>query len=127
MAMLQREESKIMAQQSIEDRLAYLERKIAEYEAERTQSRDWAALRTEVKELSVRYQAHEEYVSDRLNDFEARVNARFDHVYTQLDELQTGQQELQVGFQELRAGQQALQSGQDQILAILTGKAKTND
>ncbi|SRR6266851_5416915 len=106
-----------MAQQSIEDRLAHLESKMAEYEAERAQMRALEALRTEVKELGVRYQAHEEYVSDRLNDFEAHVNTR-------LDVIEDNQNSR---FQELQAGQQALKSGQDQILAILTGKARTND
>jgi chromosome segregation ATPase len=123
-----------MAQQSIEDRLAYLESKIAEYEAERAQTRALEALRTEVRELSVRYQAHEEYVSDRLDTFEVHINTRLDVMEDQVQELRgdvqevrTGFQELQAGQQELRAGFQGLQSGQDQILAILTGKARTND
>jgi hypothetical protein len=79
-----------MAQQSIEERLAFLESKIAEYEAERAQMRTLERLRAGQSELR------------------------------EMTNLTEGQQEL-------RGGQHALQAGQDQILAILTGKAKGND
>ncbi len=113
-----------MAEQSIEDRLASLEKDSAERLASLEQEvRDLKAelakrlvlegLRADVQELQVRYGAHEEYVTDRLNDFEA-------HMTEQMNELKES-------VQEVRAGQQGLQAGQEQILAILTGKARTND
>jgi hypothetical protein len=109
-----------MAQQSIEERLAFLESKIAEYEAERAQMRTLERLRAGQSELREIFQAHQEYVTERLDTFESHITVRLDAVDNHLTNLTEGQQEL-------RGGQHALQAGQDQILAILTGKAKRND
>lgn len=117
-------EDGLMAKQSMEERLTSLEKQSAarltsleqevkELKAELAKRRTLEGLRTDVQELQVRYGAHEEYVTERLNDFEA-------HMTEQMNELKGN-------VQEVRAGQQGLQAGQEQILAILTGKAKTND
>ena len=127
-----------MAQHSTEDRLAALEQEVVELKQRFAERLSFEELRFEVKELQVRYQAHEEYVADRLDAFEEHVGTRLDLMTARLDtlednhnarfqELQVGQQELRGSVQELQAGQLALQSGQEQILAILTGRAKTND
>ncbi len=113
-----------MAEQSIEDRLtslekdsaerlASLEQQVKDLKAELAKRLILEGLRTDVQELQVRYGAHEEYVADRLNEFEG-------HVTEQINELKGS-------VQEVRVGQQALQAQGEQILAILTGKAKTND
>ena len=130
---------------STEERLAALEKEVVELKQQLTERLSFERLRTDVKELQVRYQAHEEYVTDRLNDFEEHVetrldlmttridvmednnNARFDAIESRLTTLAEGQQELQAGQIALQSGQLALQSGQEQILAILTGKARMND
>lgn len=113
-----------MAEQSIEERLtslekdsaerlASLEQEVQDLKTELAKRLVLEGLRADVQELQVRYGAHEEYVTDRLNDFEG-------HVTEQINELKSG-------VQEVRAGQQALQAQGEQILAILTGKARTND
>lgn len=142
--------------QSIEERLASLEKDAAERLAlleneaqalkqELARRRTLEGLRTDVQEIRARYQVHEEYVTERLNDFESHVMTRIDVVEdglsAKIQDLQTGQQDLRVGqddlrgsVQDLRAGQQALHSGQEalqvgqeQILAILASQARTND
>ena len=137
---------------STEERLAALEKEVVELKQQLTERLSFEGLRADVKELQVRYQAHEEYVTDRLNNFEEHVemrlnlmDMRLDAVATRLDTVEenlTGQlneqkaqlneqkaamEKLQEGQLALQEGQLALQSGQEQILAILTGKAKTND
>lgn len=130
---------------STEERLAALEKEVVELKQQLTERLSFERLRTDVKELQVRYQAHEEYLTDRLNDFEEHVDTRLnvtemrlDLMTTRLDTLEdnlTGQlneqkaaiEKLQEGQLALQEGQLALQSGQEQILAILTGKARTND
>lgn len=120
-----------MPKQSVEDRLASLEKEVTELKQELAKRRTLDGLRTDVQELQARYQAHEEYVTERLNDFEDHVTTRIDAVTTRIDvvedNLTAKLQGLQTSQQELRTGQEALQAGQEQILAILTGKAKTND
>lgn len=109
-----------MPEQSIEDRLTYLESKIAEYEAERTQARAIQGLRTDITELRAVFHAHEEYVTDRLNNFENNLT-------TQIKTVETDVKSLKEDIGTIKEGQQALAASQGQILAILTGKAKTND
>ncbi len=128
-----------MAQQSIEERLASLEHQIAELQAERAQMRELGALRTDVKALSLRYQAHEEYVSDRLNDFEDHIKVRIDVVEDNLTArldahtiaiqvLQEGQQEHKAAIENLAGSVRGLAVGQQQILDLLTGgKPKGHD
>ncbi len=120
-----------MAQQSIEERLAFLESKIAEYEAERAQMRTLERLRAGQSELREIFQAHQEYVTERLDTFESHITVRLDVLEdnhtARLDAVDNHLTNLTEGQQELRGGQHALQAGQDQILAILTGKAKRND
>jgi chromosome segregation ATPase len=138
-----------MAQQSIEerlaslekesaDRLASLEREVKELKQELAKRRTLEGLRADVQELQVRYQAHEEYVSDRLNELEGHLTTRMDvledNQNTRFQELQNGQQELQTGQQELQAGltglageAQGLAAGQQQILDLLRSKPRTND
>lgn len=43
------------------------------------------------------------------------------------EEMKSGQKNLEVRVGRVEEGLLALQAGQEQILAILTGKAKTND
>ena len=143
-----------MAQQSIEERLAFLESKIAEYEAERAQMRSLErVLRSGQSELRDIFQAHQEYVTNRLHNFETHITARLDvaedNNAARFAELQTGQLELRQGQQEhkiaiekLQIGQlehkvaienladevRGLAAGQQQILDLLTGgKPKKND
>jgi hypothetical protein len=107
----------IMTQQSIEDRLAIIEGKIAELEAERARLRTLSTLQVRQTELREMFDGLQEYVGDRMQTFEEHVNLRIDLV----EDNNTAR------FQELKSGQQTLQAGQEQILAILTGKPKTND
>ncbi len=123
-----------MAQQNIEERLASLEKdaarlaslekEVRELKQELAKRRTLEGLRTDVQELQVRYGAHEEYVTERLNDFEAHITTRMDVLE---QNLTTSQQALTNTVQGLQASQMTLQAGQEQILAILTGRAKTND
>jgi chromosome segregation ATPase len=126
-----------LEKQSVE-RLALLEQEVQDLKQELARWPTLEGLRTDVQELRARYQAHEEDVTERLNDFEGHVTTRMDvlegGLTAKIQDLQTGQmelrgsvQDLRAGQQELHSGQEALQAGQDQILAILTGKACTND
>ncbi len=131
-----------MAQQSIEerlaslekesaDRLASLEREVKELKQELAKRRTLEGLRADVQELQVRYQAHEEYVSDRLNELEGHLTTRMDvledNQNTRFQELQNGQQELQAGLTGLAGETQGLAAGQQQILDLLRSKPRTND
>ncbi len=141
-----------MTQQSTEDRLAALEKEVVELKQKLTERLSFEELRADVKklrtdqtELRLFFEAHEQYVTDRLNTFEEHITTRLDVLEDTYDtrlnavenqltklaegqqELQSGQLALQSGKLALQSGQLALQSGQDQILAILTGKAKPND
>lgn len=106
-----------MTQQSIEDRLAVIERKIAELEAERAQLRNLARLQVGQTELRAMFDGHQEYLSDRLETFENHITVRLD----------VAEDNNNARFQELQAGQNELRAGQQQILDILLGKPKTND
>jgi len=106
-----------MAQQSIEERLAFLESKIAEYEAERAQMRSLErVLRSGQSELRDIFQAHQEYVTNRLHNFETHITARLDvaedNNAARFAELQTGQLELRQGQQEHKIAIEKLQIGQ---------------
>jgi len=73
--------------------------------------------------LAVRIDA----VEDHLDAVESHLTARLDTVedhLTKLTEAVTSQKEA---IETLYIGQQSLIAGQEQILAILTGKPKTND
>ena len=111
------ERTEHMTQQSIEDRLAIIESKIVELEAERARLRSLSTLQVRQTELREMFDGLQEYVGDRLQTFEEHVTLRLDLA----EDTNTAR------FQEIKAGQQALQAGQEQILAILTGKPKTND
>jgi hypothetical protein len=121
-----------MTQQSTEERLAALEKEVVELKRQLTERFSFEELRTDLRmrihagnnelrdeihaesaSLRAEFEAHEQYVSDRLNDFEAHIDTRLD--------------EQKKSIEKIQESQLALQSGQDQILAILTGKAKTND
>lgn len=127
-----------MTQQSTEDRLAALEKEVVELKQKLTERLSFEELRADVKELRTNqtelrlfFEAHEQYVTDRLNTFEEHITTRLDALEdtydTRLNAVENQLTKLAEGQQELQSGQLALQSGQDQILAILTGKAKTND
>lgn len=60
----------------------------------------------DIRELKLRYRAHEEYVTDRLNDFEERITEKIDGLGNRLSVLEAGQQ---------------------QIIELLTGKPPVND
>lgn len=119
-----------MEQQSLEERVAFIESKIAEYEAERAQARESAELRADVRkvskivtQLSERTAAHERYVQARFGVVEYDLNSLDSNVKA----LQTGQQEIKDGMRELHSGQQEVAAGQQQILELLLGKTKRND
>lgn len=139
------EDIKRMTQQSIEDRLVIIERKIAELEAERAQLRSLATLQIKQTELRAIFDAYQEYIADQIQAFKEDVitlldladdhnNARFHELQEDVQSLQAGQHELQATVQSLQAGQhelhasvQSLHAGMDQVLAILTGHAHLND
>src|SRR5579883_313759 len=109
-----------MAQQSIEDRVAYLERKVAEYEAERAQVRELHELRddlrlriqamgaeirdeidSQVDALRTEYQAGYGYLVERLNGIGERLSGVEQSLGEQkqaIGQLQSGQRELQAGL-----------------------------
>jgi len=136
---------KKMTQQSIEDRLAVIERKIAELEAERAHLRSLATLQVKQTELRAMFDAYQEYIADQIQAFKEDVTMRLDATddhnearFHELQEdvqslqgdvknLQAGQQELHAGVQSLQTDVRSLQAGMDQILAILTGHAHLND
>jgi hypothetical protein len=73
----------------------------------------------------VLFQAHQEYVTDRLNDFESHINVRLDVAE---DNNAARSHELQAGLTGLAGQVQGLAAGQQQILELLTGgKPKQND
>src|SRR5258708_24578013 len=117
-----------MAQQSIEERLALLESKIAEYEAERAQMRTLERLRAGQSELREIFQAHQEYVTERLDTFESHITVRLDVLEdnhtARLDAVDNHLTNLTEGQQELRGGQHALQAGPDQNRPHPTGNGK---
>jgi ABC-type transporter Mla subunit MlaD len=122
-----------MAEQNLEDRVAYLEQKIAEYEAERALVRELHELRDDLRlriqatgaeirdeidsqadALRTEYQAGYGYLVERINDTSQELGERIGGV----EQAVTG-----------LAGQvQGLAAGQQQILELLQGgKPKTND
>lgn len=117
-----------MAQQSIEERLAYLESKIAEYDAERAQMRELAGLRADIKELRddtrLRIHAIGVEIRDEINTQADALRTEYHAGYTYLGERIGGVEEA---VKHLQTGQNALQAGQQQILDILLGKPKRND
>jgi chromosome segregation ATPase len=131
-----------MPQQSIEERLASLEKQsterlasleqeVKELKQELARRRTLEGLRADVQELQVRYQAHEEYVTERLNDLDAHVNTRLDvmedHTTERFNAVDEQFNAVDKRLTTLTEGQQTLQAGQEQILAILTRQARTND
>jgi len=121
-----------MPKQSVEGRLASLEKEVTELKQELAKRRTLDGLRTDVQELQARYQAHEEYVTERLNDLEGHVTTRIDvledNQNTRFQKLEDSQQELQAGLTGLAGQVQGLAAGQQQILELLqAGKPKTND
>lgn len=123
-----------MTQQSAEERISTLEHEVAELKQQLqrvlAERRTFDDLRSEIRsvgrtvtEFSLREAAHEEYVAERFNNVETDVSVLIDAAKQHKEAIE----QLHTGQQELRTSVQALQVGQDQILAILTGRAKTND
>jgi uncharacterized protein (DUF3084 family) len=123
-----------------EERLTALEKEMVEMKKQLAESRSFERLRSaDIQELRARYQAHEEYVTDRLNDFEDHVTVRIDTLETRFDTLETRFDALETRFDTLEAHQnqqfqevktgvtalagqvQELAAGQQQILEFLRG------
>jgi hypothetical protein len=129
-------------QQNLEERFALLESRVAELERQRTvqedrdiallaridtfiddlrriervQMRSFEELRAGQNDQRAEFRAHQEYVTEQ-----------FDNVETNMSVLIDAAKSHKGAIEQLHEGQQAMQAGQEQILAILTGKAKTND
>lgn len=125
-------------QASNEERIANLEKEVAELRQQLTQvlaeRRPFDKLHSEIRsvgrtvtEFSEREAAHEAYVQARFGV----VDYDFKGLNSGIKVLQTGQSELReevrAGMQDLRNGQQEIAAGQQQIVEFLLGKPKTSD
>ena len=98
---------------STEERLAALEKEVVELKQQLTERLSFEGLRADVKELQIRYQAHEEYVTDRLNNFEEHVETRLNLMDMRLDvittRLDTVEENLTGQLNEQKAAMEKLQ------------------
>jgi hypothetical protein len=127
-----------MPEPTIQELVARLETRVAELERQRRiqEDRDISLLARvddftddlrRIERIQLRgfeeQRAHQEYVTERFEHVEARLDTVEDHL-TKLIEAAVIQKEA---IEALYVGQQSLIAGQEQILLILAGKPKTND
>lgn len=137
--------------QSVEDRLAFLESKIAEYEAERAQMRELAGLRTDVKELhssqselrdDLRMRIHatgaeiRDEIDTQADALRTEYHAGYTYLGVKIDDVEdhvmarfdASDKEHKAAIADLAGEVRGLAAGQQHIIDMLSGgKPKRND